>query len=148
MDILLQFCVWRCTVDPCRRMLSWGGLEPYLFWWLPPMSIWHYHQPFNTRTGPGRKTRDILKLPWLFSSVSKIFVYGGSQVGNAGNLLVILGFWIFRFSIISISVVCKICLGNLVVRYRGHIIKVSWIDPGQYAGFWGPFLVHWNFNLP
>ena len=29
-----------------------------------------------------------------------------------------------------------------------QIIKVFWIDPRQNGGFWGPFLVHWNFNLP
>ena len=44
--------------------------------------------------------------------------------------------------------VCKIILENLVVRYRGKIIKVFWRDPGQNGGFWGPFLVHWNSNLP
>ena len=49
---------------------------------------------------------------------------------------------IFRFSIIEICFWCKIILENPVVRYRGKIIKVSWIDPGQNEGFRGPFLVH------
>ena len=25
---------------------------------------------------------------------------------------------------------------------------MSWRDPGQYGGFWWPFLVHWNVSLP
>ena len=28
------------------------------------------------------------------------------------------------------------------------MIKVSWRDPGQNAGFWLPFIVHWSSNLP
>ena len=36
----------------------------------------------------------------------------------------------------------------MLVRDRGiNNIKVSWIDPGQYGRFWGPFLVHWNASL-
>ena len=38
------------------------------------------------------------------------------------------------------------CLENPLGTYRGKIIKVSWIDPGQHRGFWRPFLVHWNLN--
>ena len=44
---------------------------------------------------------------------------GRSRLPFAGLLLVNLGFWIFRFSIIEIIVVCRIFLENLVVRYRG-----------------------------
>ncbi len=53
----------------------------------------------------------------------------------AGHLLVNLGFGIFRFSIFEMCFFCIIYLENLVVRYRGKIIKVSWVDPGQNGGF-------------
>ena len=42
----------------------------------------------------------------------------------------------------------KIFSGNMLVRYRGKIIKVSWRDPGRNGRFWGPFLVLWNVSLP
>ena len=33
-------------------------------------------------------------------------------------------------------------------RSRKKRIKVFWRDPGQNGGFWGPFLIHWDSNLP
>ena len=52
----------------------------------------------------------------------------------SGHLLVNLGFGFsdFRF---SKYVVCNTFLENLVVKYRGKLIKVFWIDPGQNGGF-------------
>ena len=50
------------------------------------------------------------------------------------------GFWdfqIFRFLIFDICSFRNMFLGNLVVRYRGKIIKAFWIDPGQNG--WGHF---------
>ena len=50
------------------------------------------------------------------------------------------GFWdfqIIRLLIFEIWYSCKMLLGNLVVRYRGKIIKVSWIGPGQNGRFSG-----------
>ena len=56
-------------------------------------------------------------------------------------------FWISIF-LISEIFSCNIFWGNLVIRSRGKMIKVFWIDLWQNGGFWGPFLVHWSSNLP
>ena len=61
-----------------------------------------------------------------------------------------LGFWIFRFSVcwfsrlFSPNIFWQICRSDI----EEQIIKVFWRDPGQNGGFWEPFLVHWDSNLP
>ena len=64
----------------------------------------------------------------------------------AGLLLVNLGFWIFGFSDFRFS--SKICLENVLVRYRGKNNKGVLDRPWTIWKFWGPFLVHWNVSLP
>ena len=70
---------------------------------------------------------------------------------RAGLLSVNLGryFWTKRSWNIWHSSISYICFWkNMRLRYRRKIIKVSWGDPGRNGGFWGSFLLHWNFNLP
>ena len=50
-----------------------------------------------------------------------------------------LDFQISRIAILEIFLFCKIILENLVVGYRGKIIKVFWRDPGQNRKFEGYF---------
>ena len=55
---------------------------------------------------------------------------------STGHLLVNLGLGIFRFSDFRyFCVFTNFVLGNLVVRYQGKFIQVSWIDPGQNGRF-------------
>ena len=60
-------------------------------------------------------------------------ILGFLETGHLLVNLVFLDFQISRFSILEIFSLHHY-LGNLVVRYRGKIVKVFWIDPGQNGG--------------
>ena len=71
----------------------------------------------------------------LIMNPFNIYITGPSLGKNESSNLSGSNFEICRFSVFDIFVLSKICSGNMLVRDRGKIIKVSWRGPGQNGRF-------------